>query len=241
MTRTTDGFELADEDLRLRGEGTLFDTKQSGMPDLKLARLAEDLDLVKRARARAFDADRRRSRPRGPPGSARRAAGPVRGLDRLAVQRLSRTRLSAPRPILARCGSSPGTRERDAPRAGAGRRPTRLRPGPGGALLEPRAAHRGRARPGPVRGDRRGRHRGAVPGRGARDLRGQRARPPSTAVRDNLPGPASTIVAAVVRSDVRRFLDAPRDADPAGSTSSSSIHRTRRGTPSWIRSWRCST
>jgi ATP-dependent DNA helicase RecG len=54
MVRTTDGFELADEDLRLRGEGTLFDTKQSGMPDLRLARLAEDVDLVKRARARAF-------------------------------------------------------------------------------------------------------------------------------------------------------------------------------------------
>jgi ATP-dependent DNA helicase RecG len=54
MVRTTDGFELADEDLRLRGEGTLFDTKQSGMPDLKLARLAEDLELVRRARARAF-------------------------------------------------------------------------------------------------------------------------------------------------------------------------------------------
>jgi ATP-dependent DNA helicase RecG len=55
MARTTDGFELADEDLRLRGEGTLFDVRQSGMPDLKLARLAEDLDLVQRARARAFD------------------------------------------------------------------------------------------------------------------------------------------------------------------------------------------
>jgi ATP-dependent DNA helicase RecG len=54
MVRTTDGFELADEDLRLRGEGTLFDTKQSGMPDLKLARLAEDLELVHRARVRAF-------------------------------------------------------------------------------------------------------------------------------------------------------------------------------------------
>ena len=54
MVRTTDGFELADEDLRLRGEGTLFDTKQSGMPDLKLARLADDLDLVRRARVRAF-------------------------------------------------------------------------------------------------------------------------------------------------------------------------------------------
>ena len=54
MVRTTDGFELADEDLRLRGEGTLFDTRQSGMPDLRLARLAEDMPLVKRARARAF-------------------------------------------------------------------------------------------------------------------------------------------------------------------------------------------
>jgi ATP-dependent DNA helicase RecG len=54
MARTTDGFELADEDLRLRGEGTLFDIKQSGMPDLKLARLAEDAELVRRARGRAF-------------------------------------------------------------------------------------------------------------------------------------------------------------------------------------------
>jgi ATP-dependent DNA helicase RecG len=60
MVRTTDGFELADEDLRLRGEGTLFDIRQSGMPDLRLARLAEDVELVKRARERAFalvDAD----------------------------------------------------------------------------------------------------------------------------------------------------------------------------------------
>jgi ATP-dependent DNA helicase RecG len=54
MVRTTDGFELADEDLRLRGEGTLFDVRQSGLPDLKLARLVEDVDLVKRARSRAF-------------------------------------------------------------------------------------------------------------------------------------------------------------------------------------------
>jgi ATP-dependent DNA helicase RecG len=54
MARTTDGFALADEDLRLRGEGTLFDVRQSGMPDLRLARLAEDLELVKRARRRAF-------------------------------------------------------------------------------------------------------------------------------------------------------------------------------------------
>ena len=54
MVRTTDGFELADEDLRLRGEGTLFDIKQSGMPDLKLARLAYDTELVRVAREEAF-------------------------------------------------------------------------------------------------------------------------------------------------------------------------------------------
>jgi len=60
MVGTTDGFALADEDLRLRGEGTLFDVRQSGMPDLKLARLAEDVELIGRARDRAFaliDAD----------------------------------------------------------------------------------------------------------------------------------------------------------------------------------------
>jgi ATP-dependent DNA helicase RecG len=54
MVRTTDGFELADEDLRLRGEGTLFDVRQSGMPDLRLTRLAHDTDLVRRARKEAF-------------------------------------------------------------------------------------------------------------------------------------------------------------------------------------------
>jgi ATP-dependent DNA helicase RecG len=54
MARTTDGFELADDDLRLRGEGTLFDIRQSGLPDLRLARLAEDADLVREARQDAF-------------------------------------------------------------------------------------------------------------------------------------------------------------------------------------------
>ena len=54
LARTTDGFELADADLAIRGEGTLFDIKQSGMPDLKLVRLPNDAELVRRARARAF-------------------------------------------------------------------------------------------------------------------------------------------------------------------------------------------
>jgi len=54
IARTNDGFELANEDLRIRGEGTVFDARQSGLSDLRLARLIEDFDWVKRARADAF-------------------------------------------------------------------------------------------------------------------------------------------------------------------------------------------
>jgi ATP-dependent DNA helicase RecG len=49
-----DGFELAEADLEIRGEGSLFGTRQSGMPDLRVARLTRDLNLLKRARTDAF-------------------------------------------------------------------------------------------------------------------------------------------------------------------------------------------
>ena len=50
MERTTDGFELADVDLGLRGEGTILGARQKGRSDLKLARLLSDRDLVVAAR-----------------------------------------------------------------------------------------------------------------------------------------------------------------------------------------------
>jgi ATP-dependent DNA helicase RecG len=50
MERTTDGFELADVDLGLRGEGTILGARQKGRSDLKLARLLSDRDLVLAAR-----------------------------------------------------------------------------------------------------------------------------------------------------------------------------------------------
>ena len=46
VAATTDGFRLAEVDLELRGEGSLFDTRQSGLPDLRLARLVRDAALV---------------------------------------------------------------------------------------------------------------------------------------------------------------------------------------------------
>ena len=55
MERTSDGFELAEVDLELRGEGTILGARQKGATDLKLASLRRDKDLVHAAREVAFD------------------------------------------------------------------------------------------------------------------------------------------------------------------------------------------
>jgi ATP-dependent DNA helicase RecG len=60
LERTTDGFELAEIDLDIRGEGTVLGTRQKGRSDLKLASLRQDREWVARAREVAFaivDAD----------------------------------------------------------------------------------------------------------------------------------------------------------------------------------------
>ena len=46
MVRTNDGFEIAEQDLRLRGPGDIMGTQQSGVLDFKLADLAKDAQLV---------------------------------------------------------------------------------------------------------------------------------------------------------------------------------------------------
>ena len=54
MEQTSDGFRLAEEDLRLRGAGEFFGTRQSGLPDLRMARLS-DTPLLEQARAEAIE------------------------------------------------------------------------------------------------------------------------------------------------------------------------------------------
>ena len=54
MAETTDGFRIAEEDLRIRGPGEFFGTKQHGLPELKVADLIEDFDLLRLARRDAF-------------------------------------------------------------------------------------------------------------------------------------------------------------------------------------------
>ena len=73
MVRTADGFELADEDLRLRGEGTLFDVRQSGMPDLQAGPARRGRRAGPPGARPGVRAPRGGSRPRGPPGHAGRA------------------------------------------------------------------------------------------------------------------------------------------------------------------------
>ena len=51
MCDTNDGFEIAEEDMKLRGPGDLEGTAQSGMPfDLKIANILRDNDLMEEAR-----------------------------------------------------------------------------------------------------------------------------------------------------------------------------------------------
>ena len=53
LVRTTDGFELAEVDLEIRGGGQLLGTRQSGLTDLRFAHLRKDRPLLERARALA--------------------------------------------------------------------------------------------------------------------------------------------------------------------------------------------
>ena len=55
MVRTTDGFEIAEADLRLRGPGDIQGTQQSGMLDLHLADIVKDEKIIKVARDVAID------------------------------------------------------------------------------------------------------------------------------------------------------------------------------------------
>ena len=47
MTDTNNGFIISEKDLELRGSGEFFGTKQHGLPELKIANLFEDIEMLK--------------------------------------------------------------------------------------------------------------------------------------------------------------------------------------------------
>ena len=54
MVGTTDGFKIAEVDLELRGPGDFFGTRQSGIPEFKVANILTDTQLLDQARADAL-------------------------------------------------------------------------------------------------------------------------------------------------------------------------------------------
>jgi len=54
VAASDDGFRLAEEDLRIRGQGTVFGVRQSGLPDLRLADILHDAEVLVSARREAF-------------------------------------------------------------------------------------------------------------------------------------------------------------------------------------------
>ncbi len=108
VERTADGFELAEADLELRGEGTILGERQKGRSDLRLARLGSDKELVVAARC-----GRRRPGRRGPvaarPSAARRRAATLRRRrrSRVPLQELSVREPTAREPSVRGGGARP--------------------------------------------------------------------------------------------------------------------------------------
>ena len=50
MKKYSDGFKIADEDLKLRGPGDFFGNRQHGLPQLKIADMLGDMDTLKQCR-----------------------------------------------------------------------------------------------------------------------------------------------------------------------------------------------
>jgi ATP-dependent DNA helicase RecG len=54
MEQTNDGFKIAEEDLAIRGPGEFMGTRQSGIPDFRVAHILRDVYILNEAKADAF-------------------------------------------------------------------------------------------------------------------------------------------------------------------------------------------
>ena len=176
MVAIDDGFELAERDLEIRGEGQLLGARQSGLSDLRFTRLRQDTALLERARSAASAL-----RVRGPARRRRRTAarrGASRGVVRIIAGERRGARISAPKGLATR-----PTGDRDARGCvqpdRARRRRGRARPllrlggdGAGGALPRRAALRLRRVRPCRLRRHPR-KPREAPPHRSDRPLSGR--------------------------------------------------------------------
>jgi ATP-dependent DNA helicase RecG len=89
LVRTTDGFEIAEEDLRIRGPGEFFGVRQWGIPEFRAAQLVRDRVLLEQARAEAFALIREDPHLTAPTSQALRAATLRRWKDKLELGGIS--------------------------------------------------------------------------------------------------------------------------------------------------------
>ena len=161
MVATSDGFEIAERDLEIRGEGQLLGARQSGLSDLRFTKLRQDRILLERARD-ARDRARGSLARRAPPCSStpwtRCSMRPT-----TSASREDHLRRAARGAHLGPAGRAHPADER--PRARGGVQPDRA------------CRRRGRARP--VRGLRRDGARGALPRCPALPVRRLRPRLPA--------------------------------------------------------------
>ena len=163
---SSDGFEIAEADLVLRGAGNLLGTRQSGLPPAS-----------RRLALRAPPPEARRARPRRWPTAS---STPIPAFGNGPSWRACAPTSPRPRPA----GTPPDAGDRRnrarhrARRATRSRDPTDHRPGQGDALRHPGRARARRHRARPVRGKRRDRDRGALARRTRSDFveRGRAAR-----------------------------------------------------------------
>ena len=73
IRETTDGFRIAEEDLKLRGEGDVLGTRQSGLPGYRIAQPVVHAQLIAQAREEAFRIMRDNPKLQGEQGQALRA------------------------------------------------------------------------------------------------------------------------------------------------------------------------
>jgi ATP-dependent DNA helicase RecG len=85
MERTTDGFQIAEKDLELRGPGEFLGTRQSGLPDFRVAHILRDTPILMEARKEAFQLVHKDSELSDPSHSGLREALRKRWLGRLEL------------------------------------------------------------------------------------------------------------------------------------------------------------
>ena len=89
MERTNNGFEIAEEDLSIRGPGEFFGTKQAGIPELKVANILRDAKILEAARKEAFEIIKKDPTMNEPEHKLLRHAMEKKWLDKLELGTVS--------------------------------------------------------------------------------------------------------------------------------------------------------